>query len=578
MKEKNNLGSNLNIINKILKISSSKLRKYYLFFFLLSIFNAIIEIAAISSILPLLDILINKSNFFIDKINVITKNYIGLDVTNLRNIIYLLVIIFIIKFIFNLFSVFFYQKIIYELRVHLSNLTLSNYIFQEFSFFINNNSSRLIRNISLEIPKIIFGVISMLLSLVNEGVMIIFILSLLMFVNFESSIFIFLILIFFGSIFLLLSKKKINKLGAERLKADGLVVKSIKEIFENIKLMKILQKEKTFLKIFDKFNSTSAKSHMFYNFFAQSPRLFYEFILIVVLLIFCIFYSSNQEKIIYVLAIFAASAVRLIPSLSKFLSALQNIRFDSQSLNELYKDIKLNPSKIKENRKNISFNEKIRFENVSFKYPSSERMILKDINLEIKKNEFIGIFGLSGSGKSTFFDLISGLIHPVEGKILIDNFQLNETNLYDWQNKIGYMMQDTILMDASVIENIAFGEDIGKFSSEKIKESIEKSQLKNLINNLKNKENTILGERGLKLSGGERQRIALARTFYFNSEILLLDEITNSLDVHNEDIILNTIKNIKNKTKIFITHNLNSLKFCDQIFQVKDGKIEIYKK
>lgn len=568
----------MNIINKILKISSSKLIKYYLFFFLLSIFNAIIEIVAISSILPLLDILINKSNFFIDKINVITKNYIGLDVTNLRNIIYLLVFIFIIKFIFNLFSVFFYQKIIYELRIHLSNLTLSNYIFQEFTFFINNNSSRLIRNISLEIPKIIFGVISMLLSLVNEGIMIIFILSLLMLVNFESSIFIFLILIFFGSIFLLLSKKKINKLGAERLKADGLVVKSIKEIFENIKLMKILQKEKTFLKIFDKFNSTSAKSHMFYNFFAQSPRFFYEFILILVLLIFCTFYSSNQEKIVYVLAIFTASAVRLIPSLSKFLSALQNIRFDSQSLNELYKDIKLNPSKIKENTKNISFNEKIRFENVSFKYPSSERMILKDINLEIKKNEFIGIFGLSGSGKSTFFDLISGLIHPVEGKILIDNFQLNETNLYDWQNKIGYMMQDTILMDASVIENIAFGEDIGKFSSEKIKESIEKSQLKNLINNLKNKENTILGERGLKLSGGERQRIALARTFYFNSEILLLDEITNSLDVHNEDIILNTIKNIKNKTKIFITHNLNSLKFCDQIFQVKDGKIEIYKK
>ena len=113
----------------------------------------------------------------------------------------------------------------------MSNLTLSNYIFQDFSFFINNNSSRLIRNISLEIPKIIFGVISMFLSLVNEAVMIIFILILLMIVNLKASILIFFILVFFGSIFLFLSKKKINKLGSQRIKADGLMMKNIKEIF-----------------------------------------------------------------------------------------------------------------------------------------------------------------------------------------------------------------------------------------------------------------------------------------------------------------------------------------------------------
>jgi len=567
----------LNTISKILNISSPKLRRYYLFFFTLSILNAVIEIAAISSILPLLDILINKSNFFIDKINNFINNYINFDLNNLTNVIYIITGIFIIKFIFNLFSVFFYQKIIYELRIHLSNLTLSNYIFQDFSFFINNNSSRLIRNISLEIPKIIFGVVSMFLSLVNEAVMIIFILSLLMIVNFKASILIFFILVFFGSIFLFFSKKKINRLGSQRIKADGLMMKSIKEIFENIKIMKIYQKEKTFLKIFDNFNSISAKSHMFYNFFAQSPRLFYEFILIFALLLFCVFYGSYQEKIIYVLAIFAASAIRLIPSLSKFLSAIQNIRFDSLSLNELYKDIKLNPSKQKNFSKKINFNDKIKFKDISFKYPSSERFILENVNLEVNKNEFIGIFGLSGSGKSTFFDLVSGLIPPTKGKIYIDDLELNDENIYDWQSKIGYMMQDTILMDTTITENIAFGENSNKFSAEKIDQSVEKSQLKTFINSLPDKENTILGERGLKLSGGERQRIALARTFYFYSEILLLDEITNSLDNINEALVLETIKNIKNKTKIFITHNLNSLKYCDKIFHVNNGKIEIYK-
>lgn len=562
-------------IYRIFKISSPKLRVYFFFFFLLAIIDSIIEILSIASILPLLDVLINKSTFFLEKINTFTNDYFNLDKNNFASLIYLLTGVFFIKFISNLHTIFFFEKILYHLRTYLPNLTLKNYISKDFSFFLNNNSSTFIRNVSLEIPKIITGVIGKSLILFREFIMVSFILALLMIVDFKSSIFIFSILVVFGLIFLLFTKKKIHHFSNKRLTADGIVIKKIKEIFENIKLMKILQKEKTFLEIFDLYNSVSAKSNKMYSFISQSPRLFYEFFLVITLLIFCIFFNTNQEKIIYTLAIFAASAVRLIPSVSKIISGFQDIAYHSQSLNELYKDISFTPIIKNKSFNNIHFNEKIIFKNVSFRYPSSENFIFKDLNIEIKKNEFIGIFGSSGSGKSTFFDLISGLIQPSSGRIYIDDFELDKANIYNWQSKIGYMTQDVILMDSSILENISFGEDIKKLCLKRVNESIEKSQLKSLIDKMPNEENTIIGERGLRLSGGERQRIALARTFYFNTEILLLDEITNALDSTNEDLILDNIREIKNKTRIFISHNLNSLKYCDKIFHLVNSKIEI---
>tara|TARA_B100000989_G_scaffold238449_2_gene185341 strand:+ start:2642 stop:4363 length:1722 start_codon:yes stop_codon:yes gene_type:complete len=566
----------LETLKKVWSISSSKLKISYIIFGFVSIINSIIEIIAISSILPLLDLLINKNGVFLSKLNNILDNIIDVDPTNIINFLYILIFIFILKFFFNFFTIYFYQKIIFDLRIFLSKKKLKEYLSQDYKFFVNTHSSILLRNISQEIPRIILGVIAMLLLLFSEIILILFIVALLLFVDFQSAIFIFASLIIIGFIYMLISKNYISKLAKIRINYDGKNIKNLKEIFENIKLLIIYNKKDFFFEKYYKNIKISSMSHMKFNIAAQTPRLFYEFILVIILLLLCIFFSQNLENIIYVIAIFGAAAIRLIPSISKFLSALQNIRFDIPALDEIIKNENEvnNFNGLKELNNNFDFNNQIELKNIYFSHTTNGLNIFEKLNIKIEKNSFIGIHGPSGIGKSTLFDLISGIVYPNQGEIVIDNnIKLDKSHLRCWQKKIGYIPQESMILDDTFLNNVAFGERDELIDINKFHKSIEQANLSKFIKNLKHKELTVLGERGFQISGGERQRIALARTLYSNSEILLLDEITSSLDKINEAEILKTISEIKNTTKILITHNKEVLNFCDSIFEVKDKNL-----
>ena len=325
-------------LEKIWSISSVNLRLSYFYFAIISIFNSIIEIAAISSILPLLDLFINQNGVFITKLNDILGTFISIEENNVTQILYFMIGIFVLKFFINYTTIHFYQKIIFDLRVYLAKKKLNEYLNQDYQFFIKNNSSILLRNISQEVPRIIMGVIAMILSLFSELVMILSIVTLLIFIDLKSAIFIFGLLVVIGSIYMNLSKKYINRLGELRIDFEGNNMKNLREIFDNIKLLKLYSRESFFFQKFNFNNKISSKSHMKFNIAAQTPRLFYEFILISILLLFCIFFSENLQNFIYILAIYAAGAIRLIPSISKLLSALQNIRFEIPALNEIVKN------------------------------------------------------------------------------------------------------------------------------------------------------------------------------------------------------------------------------------------------
>lgn len=562
-------------VEKIWSISSVNLRLSYFYFAIISIFNSIIEIAAISSILPLLDLFINQNGVFITKLNEILGAFISIEENNITQILYFMIGIFVLKFFINYITIHFYQKIIFDLRIYLAKKKLNEYLNKDYKFFIKNNSSILLRNISQEVPRVIMGVIAMLLSLFSEVVMILSIVILLILIDLKSAIFIFGLLIAIGSIYMAFSKKYINRLGKIRIDFEGNNMKNLREIFDNIKLLKLYSRENFFFQKFNLNNNISSKSHMKFNIAAQTPRLFYEFILILILLLFCIFFSENLQNLIYILAIYAAGAIRLIPSISKMLSALQNIRFEIPALNE----IAINRNEIKKNLiisknntdEDVIFKESIEFKNINFTHFGSKKIIFNKLNFKILKDSFVGIFGSSGIGKSTFFDLFSGILLPTDGKIIIDKkYILKKQNIKSWQNLIGYMPQDAMILEGSLTENIAFGEDIKNINFKDIETSLDGANLNHFVSNLKDSENLQLGERGLKISGGERQRISLARTLYTKPKILLLDEVTSALDQNNENEILKTIYNLKNTTKILISHNKETLKYCDKIYELKD--------
>ena len=174
--------------------------------------------------------------------------------------------------------------------------------------------------------------------------------------------------------------------------------------------------------------------------------------------------------------------------------------------------------------------------------------------------------------KSTLLDLITGLHSPEKGKILCDNIDI-DTNKPGWQ-KLGYVPQTIYLLDDTIKNNIAFGIEEDQINKSQVFESLEKSQLIEFINSLPEKENTIIGNNGIRLSGGQRQRLGIARALYSNPEIIIFDEATSSLDIENEKKIMEDIdKFSKNKTIIIITHRLNSVINCETIYVLKDGSI-----
>ena len=256
-------------------------------------------------------------------------------------------------------------------------------------------------------------------------------------------------------------------------------------------------------------------------------------IIIVILLIYFLIQASNNPKdIIPILALYTASAFKIIPSILKIFSSFQNFNYLNPSLDIIASQLKdynnLMNTKIKQNKnlKQIHFNKKLKLKIYSL---NTLKNVTEDLNIVINKNDFIGIKGDSGSGKSTLLNIISGLTVPIEGEILVDGVSIFK-NLDDWRNKLGYVSQSVFLIDASIKKNIAFGIEDSEINSDKLYNAIINAGLKEYIESLKDKENTIVGERGVKISGGQKQRIGLARALYFSQELLILDEATYSLD------------------------------------------------
>ncbi len=213
----------------------------------------------------------------------------------------------------------------------------------------------------------------------------------------------------------------------------------------------------------------------------------------------------------------------------------------------------------------LPFNKAIKLANASFSYEDNENYSLKDINIEIKKGEFIGIVGLSGSGKTTLLDILTGLNTLNKGQFFIDDTEINRNNIRGWQNHISILPQEFFLMPLSVIQNIAFGEDEDKINREKIIEALQKADIYNEIKDL---------DSIPKLSHGQKHRLALARAFYQDTDVLFLDEATSSLDIETEDRVSKTIAKLKGeKTIIAIAHRLSTLKECDALLYMKEGRI-----
>ena len=315
-----------------------------------------------------------------------------------------------------------------------------------------------------------------------------------------------------------------------------------------------------------------------YNVLQIVPRFLLE-TLAVIGVVFALLYlmglNINQEKIIYSLALIGAAALRILPSINRVTNYYNSFKFSAASLDLIKYEIlrnKKNDEDYSTNNEKLEFFEKIELKNIFYKYPQKKEFVLKDISLNIFKNNIIGIRGQTGGGKSTLLKIILGLLKPNKGCLNVNGIDIHsKKQLSNWFDKIAYVPQEIYLINDSVKKNILFGSNENEIDIERYNLSIHLSNCDQFLGILEDGENTLVGENGLKLSGGQKQRVGIARAIYLNRQLLILDEATNSLDEHTEKKILNNILKIKNKpTIIFVSHKSSNFNICDKIIDLKD--------
>jgi len=561
-----------NTIKKLNAILTKRDKNYLIFLLFFSIIVSFVEVIGVGIIMPFINVATNfdviDSNKYYSFIYKLFDFHSKSDFVVAFGIV--LVLFYIFRSLFNLLYFYLLNRFS-QGRYHLLAYRLfENYLGMHYIDFINRNSSHLVKTIVNEASNLV-QLISNFLFIMSEFFVMIFIYSMLLYVNWKMT---FLLTFFLLANIWILKKvvsNRIKKAGVIRNKMQEKFYEIINSSFGNFKIIKLKGNDKEILHKFSNSSFGYAKANLTNATLSQVPRLFLEaigFSLVAIIVIYLVLkYNQDIKGALPILSMFVLGLYRLMPSVNRIYSSYNNVLFLSKSLEITHNDLIYEPEEL--GAEKIEFKKAILLKDINFAYDKKD--VLKDINLEIKKGEKIGIVGESGSGKSTFIDLIIGLYRPKKGKIYIDSDELNENNLKSWRKKIGYIPQSIYLIDGNIAENVAFGESIDE---NRVKEVLKMANILEFLESHHEGIWTYVGENGVKLSGGQKQRVAIARALYNNPEILILDEATSALDSETESKIMNEIYKVgSDKTMIIIAHRVSTLDRCDTIIELKDGKI-----
>lgn len=570
----------LKFYESFIKIFSAQQKKQFVILIFFSIIAMILETISLASIFPILDLFFNNSSK-IKEYFVFEKIY---ETKNNEFIIIILSGIFLLVFLIKaLFLTFFlYQKniFVYTVRNLQSNNLLKSYVYNDYLFHLNNNSASLIRNINDANLLSVFA--RSLIDFTSEIILFIGILIFLLIIypslTLSVSLFFLVIAIAFFKIF----QSKISFYGEKSRYYRGKKLKNLKEIFGGIREIKIFGQESNFLKLFNKNNYLENDLTRKNVFIVGLPRIWFEWLTIFIfsiLIIFLLKKVDDNNSIIPLLGLYLFAAFKIVPSVTKITNLLQEMRFSLPSISPYISNKLQIEGEILENKKvteeknvNFEFNEMIHIHNLKFKYPSAKKKIFDGVNISIEKNQLIGIYGESGSGKTTLINLLLGLLQPDAGDILIDNKNIL-IDINRWQKKISYIPQSIFMLDEKILNNVALGIPENEIDISKVKKCLKFANLTKFIDELPDGIFTNCGELGDRISGGQKQRIAIARAFYNDAEVLIFDEFTNNLDKENETKIMEDISQLKDKTRIIVTHSSKALSYCEKKFEIKNNRI-----
>jgi ABC-type multidrug transport system fused ATPase/permease subunit len=556
-------------------------KREILILIILNIILSIIEIINVATIMPIISVVIKGENILIENEiikNLINEYNIAKNLFTVNNLIYLFIFMNSLMFILKFIVIKMQNSTAYAVGKKINNKIYSELLNLNYLNYKSLNSSEHISLITTKSQSIIVNTIQPLINMIGLSIISLFLIYVILKINFAFGMIIILTAITSYGIIIFVTKNIIYKNSLIIDKKNTELVKIINESIGSIKDLIINDHKNHFIEKYKLINNGLKKSQSEVNLIGNLPRPFVEYILILIIIFYLMwtfeYGGSEIEELTGIIAVLY-SVQRLIPLIQQLFYNYNSVKSSKTSLINIIESIET--KKIYNNLNfGLSYNNSIKFENVSFKYPGTENWVLKNLNCEIFKGESIGLFGKSGVGKTTFIDLLMGLISPTTGKILIDDIELTLNNINSWHSKITHVPQRIYLTDESIVNNILFGCDNSKVDNNKLERSIHITDLVLEIKEFEESKCSNIGERSAKISGGQAQRIAIARALYKNSEIIILDESTNALDKNSEYKILKAIKNeYLNKNFIIITHREDLLKFCDKIIIFEKNNINV---
>ena len=554
-----------------------------IFFMLLSI----LDIIGIGLIYPYISIITERSKFISSDIYTLINNYLSLK--DINQIFILIGFILICLFILKAFAGIFINRLILKFGLNQGNKLraelMHSYQNLNYKNFTNRNSSEYIYNIFHLANQYSQTVLVSVLRILSEGFVAIAILIFLAFTNF---LIFGILVVILGSLMLAFDfffKNKMTRYGLETNKESNNMLRTVNESMNGLKTIRILGITNFFHDNLLKASKNFSQATLNQLTISQSPRYIIEaaliFFIVIIFIVSSLLYHDKMS-IIPILSMFGVAGIRLIPSINQLTSCISHLRYCRDGIKILTNDL-IELRNFKEETKNshlpknkvlsIREFESLELKNVSFSYNKKSRVNLNNISLKIERGNFVGIMGPSGSGKTTLVDVMLGLLNPDEGQIFINNIDIKTSNNF-FTTKVAYLPQQAFIIDGSVKENVALGCLKNEINEKKVTDSLEKAKLTSTVSEMINGIDTEIGENGIKLSGGQKQRVALARAFYHDREFIVLDESTSALDNEIENEIINELNLLKkNMTLVMIAHRLSTLRHCDSIINIKDGKM-----
>lgn len=566
-------------------LTKREISRLYLLFVVMVI-SAIIEVVGIASIMPFLALITEPD--LIRENDILNQVYTMLNFESTNRFLVFTGIVVLVILVASNFFVFLTNWGLARfswMRSHsVSIRLLRNYLFQPYSFFLNQNSALLGKNILSEVQVAVKGVIVPLLEILSRVIVAIFIFVLLLVV--EPILALSSIIILGGAYVLTyrIIKKKLQIKGKERYRTNALKFKAVNEAFGDIKQVKLMGCEKFFLKRFSKPSIENAKHNASAQIIGLVPRYIIEIIAfggIIIVVLYFLIVKGELGEFLPVVGLYAVSVYRLLPSIQSIFTSVAHIRYNAQGIDALFeemssfKDTEVPASSGKKKVEPLAFKEVFELKNITYTYPETDRPVIENLNIKIDVNTAIAFTGATGAGKTTVANIILGLLRPDSGEMAADGVEITDDNLSSWQRNLGYIPQDIYLQHNTVVSNITFGVPDEKVDMDLVIKAAKIANIHDFImEELPQQYNTIVGERGVRLSGGQRQRIGIARALYHDPSVLVLDEATSALDGATEHEVFKAIENIaKTKTLIIIAHRLTTIQDCDVIYVMEKGKV-----